>query len=128
MKELKYLNKYLIKYRKRLLLGFFIVIVARILLLFTPGLIRNSVNIVELYLNGTNVTVSDVQFELVKNIFLILAASISAGIFTFLTRQTIINVSRFVEFDLKNEIFVQYQNLSMNFYKKNRTRRIKWPH
>ena len=121
MKELKYLNKYLIKYRKRLLLGFFIVIIARILLLFTPGLIRNSVNIVELYLNGTNVSVSDVQFELVKNIFLILAASISAGIFTFLTRQTIINVSRFVEFDLKNEIFVQYQNLSMNFYKKNRT-------
>ena len=46
---------------------------------------------------------------------------IFAGIFTFLTRQTIINVSRFVEFDLKNEIFVQYQNLSMNFYKKNRT-------
>ena len=117
MKELKYLNKYLIKYRKRLLLGFFIVIIARILLLFTPGLIRNSVNVVELYLNGTNVSVNDVQFELVKNIFLILTASISAGIFTFLTRQTIINVSRFVEFDLKNEIFVQYQNLSMNFYK-----------
>ena len=121
MEELKYLNKYLIKYRKRLLLGFFIVIIARILLLFTPGLIRNSVNVVELYLNGTNVSVNDVQFELVKNIFLILAASISAGIFTFLTRQTIINVSRFVEFDLKNEIFVQYQNLSMNFYKQNRT-------
>ena len=98
MKELKYLNKYLIKYRKRLLLGFFIVIIARILLLFTPGLIRNSVNVVELYLNGTNVSVNDVQFELVKNIFLILTASISAGIFTFLTRQTIINVSRFVEY------------------------------
>ena len=121
MKELKYLNKYLLKYRKRLLLGFFIVIVARILLLFTPGLIRNSVNVVELYLNGEIDSVSDVQIELVKNIFLILLASISAGIFTFLTRQTIINVSRFVEFDLKNEIFVQYQNLSMNFYKKNRT-------
>ena len=121
MKELKYINKYLLKYRKRLLLGFFIVIVARILLLFTPGLIRNSVNIVELYLKGEIVSVSDVQFELVKNIFLILLASIFAGVFTFLTRQTLINVSRFIEFDLKNEIFVQYQNLSMNFYKKNRT-------
>ena len=121
MKELKYLNKYLLKYRKRLILGFFIVIVARILLLFTPGLIRNSVNVVELYLNGEIISVDDVQFELVKNIFLILLASISAGIFTFLTRQTIINVSRFVEFDLKNEIFDHYQNLSMNFYKKNRT-------
>ncbi len=121
MKELKYLNKYLLKYRKRLVLGFFIVIVARILLLFTPGLIRNSVNVVELYLNGEITSIDDVQYELVKNIFLILLASISAGIFTFLTRQTIINVSRFVEFDLKNEIFNQYQNLSMNFYKKNRT-------
>ena len=121
MKELKYLNKYLLIYRKRLILGFFIVIVARILLLFTPGLIRNSVNVVELYLNGQIISVDDVQFELVKNIFLILLASISAGIFTFLTRQTIINVSRFVEFDLKNEIFDHYQNLSMNFYKKNRT-------
>ena len=121
MKELKYLNKYLLIYRKRLILGFFIVIVARILLLFTPGLIRNSVNVVELYLNGEIISVDDVQFELVKNIFLILLASISAGIFTFLTRQTIINVSRFVEFDLKNEIFDHYQNLSMNFYKKNRT-------
>ena len=100
------------------MLGFFIVIVARILLLFTPGLIRNSVNIVELYLNGEIDSVSEIQIELVKNIFLILLASISAGIFTFLTRQTIINVSRFVEFDLKNEIFVQYQNLSMNFYRK----------
>tara|TARA_S200000501_G_scaffold377297_1_gene435116 strand:- start:1998 stop:3752 length:1755 start_codon:yes stop_codon:yes gene_type:complete len=121
LKELKYLNKYLLKYRKRLVLGFFIVIVARILLLFTPGLIRNSVNVVELYLNGEITSIDDVQYELVKNIFLILLASISAGIFTFLTRQTIINVSRFVEFDLKNEIFNQYQNLSMNFYKKNRT-------
>ena len=121
MKELKYINKYLLKYRKRLLLGFFIVIVARILLLFTPGLIRNSVNIVELYLKGEIVSVSEVQFELVKNIFLILVASIFAGVFTFLTRQTLINVSRFIEFDLKNEIFIQYQNLSMNFYKKNRT-------
>ena len=50
-------------------MGFFIVIIARILLLFTPGLIRNSVNVVELYLNGTNVSVNDVQFELVKIFF-----------------------------------------------------------
>ena len=62
-----------------------------------------------------------VQTELVENIFLILLAAISAGIFTFLTRQTIINVSRYVEFDLKNEIYIQYQKLSLSFYKKNQT-------
>ena len=48
-------------------------------------------------------------------------AAISAGIFTFLTRQTIINVSRYVEFDLKNEIYIQYQKLPLSFYKKNQT-------
>ena len=69
-----------------------------------------------------NVTdIEIVQTELIENIFLILLAAISAGIFTFLTRQTIINVSRYVEFDLKNEIYNQYQKLSLSFYKKNQT-------
>ena len=121
MKELKYLNKYLIKYKKNLLLGFIIIIIARILLLFTPGLIRNSVNIIDEFRKGEVLNIEVVQTELVQNIFLILLAAISAGLFTFLTRQTIINVSRYVEFDLKNEIYDQYQKLSLSFYKRNRT-------
>ena len=121
MKELKYLNKYLLKYKTNLLLGFFIIIIARILLLFTPGLIRNSVNIIDGFRKGNVVSLEMVQSELVENIFLILLAAISAGIFTFLTRQTIINVSRYVEFDLKNEIYDQYQKLPSSFYKKNQT-------
>ena len=121
MSELKYLNKYLIKYKANLLLGFFIIIIARILLLFTPGLIRESVNVVDEYRKGNIISIETVQTELIQNIFLILLAAIAAGIFTFLTRQTIINVSRFVEFDLKNEIYTQYQKLSLSFYKKNQT-------
>ena len=121
MKELKYLNKYLIKYKKNLLLGFIIIIIARILLLFTPGLIRNSVNIIDEFRKGEVLNIEVVQTELVQNIFLILLAAILAGLFTFLTRQTIINVSRYVEFDLKNEIYDQYQKLSLSFYKRNRT-------
>ena len=121
MKELKYLNKYLLKYKKNLILGFIIIIIARILLLFTPGLIRNSVNIIDEFRKGEILNIEVVQTELVQNIFLILLAAISAGIFTFLTRQTIINVSRYVEFDLKNEIYDQYQKLSLSFYKRNRT-------
>ena len=121
MSELKYLNKYLIKYKANLLLGFFIIIIARILLLFTPGLIRESVNVVDEYRKGKIISIETVQTELIQNIFLILLAAIAAGIFTFLTRQTIINVSRFVEFDLKNEIYTQYQKLSLSFYKKNQT-------
>ncbi len=121
MKELKYLNKYLLKYKTNLLLGFFIIIIARILLLFTPGLIRNSVNVIDEFRKGNVTDIEIVQTELIENIFLILLAAISAGIFTFLTRQTIINVSRYVEFDLKNEIYNQYQKLSLSFYKKNKT-------
>ena len=121
MNELKHLNKYLIKYKTNLLLGFCIIIIARILLLFTPGLIRDSVNVVDEYRKENIIGIDSVQTELVENIFLILLAAISAGIFTFLTRQTIINVSRYVEYDLKNEIYIQYQRLSLSFYKKNPT-------
>ena len=121
MTELKYLNKYLFKYKTNLLLGFFIIIIARILLLFTPGLIRESVNVIDEFRQGDIISIETVQTELIQNIFLILLAAIAAGIFTFLTRQTIINVSRYVEFDLKNEIYTQYQKLSLSFYKKNQT-------
>ena len=121
MSELKYLNKYLVKYKTNLLLGFLIIIIARILLLFTPGLIRESVNVIDEFRKGNIISIETVQTELIQNIFLILLAAIAAGIFTFLTRQTIINVSRYVEFDLKNEIYTQYQKLSLSFYKKNQT-------
>ena len=104
-----------------MLSGIIIIIAARILLLITPGLIRNSINVIDNYRTGVNTNLELVESELVTNIFLILLASGLAGIFTFLTRQTIINVSRYVEFDLKNEIYSQYQKLSLNFYKINQT-------
>ena len=121
MKELSYINKYFSKYKKNLISGIIIIIAARILLLITPGLIRNSINVIDNYRTGTISNFEIVENELINNIFLILLASVLAGLFTFLTRQTIINVSRYVEFDLKNEIYDQYQKLSLNFYKVNRT-------
>ena len=121
MKELKHLNKYFYKYRLNLLFGVIIVIIARILLLFTPGLVRNSINIIDQYRRNLIIDQSIVENELIQNIFLILLAAVLSGFFTFLTRQTIINVSRYIEFDLKNEIYNQYQNLSLNFYKRNKT-------
>ena len=67
--------------------------------------------------------ISDIVFreQLTMNILYIIGAAIITGIFTFLMRQTIINVSRYIEYDLKNEVYQQYQNLSLNFYKANRT-------
>jgi ATP-binding cassette subfamily B multidrug efflux pump len=121
MKELQYLNKYFIKYKYRFLLGLLITIVAQIFSLFTPELIGNSIKVIEDYIKSAQKDVALLKYELLKNILYILATTIIAGFFTFLMRQTLIVMSRYVEFDLKNEIFNHYQNLSQHFYKRNRT-------
>ena len=121
MKELQHLNKYFYKYKFRLLLGIVITIVARIFLLFTPRYVREIINTVVKYKDGIITDEAAFRAELLENILWIIGAAIIAGLFTFMMRQTIINVSRYIEFDLKNEVYKQYQKLSLNFYKKNRT-------
>ena len=122
MKELKYLNKYLYKYRSKLLFGIFITVIARIFSLVAPRLIGKSMNAVEDFLkNKENLDIENLQKTLLIYISIIIGTALFSGFFTFLMRQAIINVSRFIEFDLKNEIFIQYQKLSQTFYKVNRT-------
>jgi ATP-binding cassette subfamily B protein len=121
MKALLSLNKYLYKYRGRLLLGFIITIGARVFAVFTPQLIRNSTVAIEDYLNGDMVNIAEVKEELLINIGLIVGAALASGFLTFMMRQTFIVVSRYIEYDLKNEVYAQYQNLSLDFYKRNRT-------
>ncbi len=121
MKALQFLNKYFYKYRTKLFVGFLITVVARIFSLFTPRLIGNSLTAVEQYVKSENVSLDSIQELLLFNILIIIGASLVSGFFTFLMRQTIINVSRYVEFDLKNEIFWHYQKLTQRFYKNNRT-------
>lgn len=121
MKELRYLNKYFIKYKYRFLFGIVITIVAQIFALFTPELVGKSISLIELYLKSENKNTSLLKKDLFENITIIIFCTLIAGFMTFLMRQTLIVMSRFVEFDLKNEIFNHYQNLSQNFYKKNRT-------
>jgi len=121
MKELKHLNKYFVKYRGMLLLGLIITICARLFALFTPMLIGNSVTLVENALDSDSFNAEEVKNELFINIMLIIGATTLAALFTFLMRQTFIVVSRRIEFDLKNEVYKQYQFLSLAFYKKNRT-------
>lgn len=120
MKELQHLNKYFYKYRYKLLLGVIITIGAKIFAVFTPRLIGSSINIIS---NRLNDEISSEVFrtQLSLNILYLIGAALLTGAFTFLMRQTIINVSRYVEYDLKNEIYQQYQRLSLNFYKTNRT-------
>ena len=90
-------------------------------MLFTPKLISKSFKVIEAFAKDKTVAKSVIQQELITNILLIIATTIIAGFLTFLMRQTLIVMSRHIEFDLKNEVFRQYENLSQNFYKQNRT-------
>lgn len=127
MKELRYLNKYFVKYKFSFLLGIAITIVAQIFSLFTPKLISKSLGAIEKFdklsahEKASPILNSYFKEELVNNILLIIGTTIIAGFLTFLMRQTLIVMSRHIEFDLKNEVFRQYENLSQNFYKQNRT-------
>ena len=121
MKELQFLNQYFIKYRGRLLAGLLITIVATIFTIVVPKKIGDSVDVVRAYINGNITDLDYVKSELLENILLIVGATLLSAFFTFLMRQTIIVVSRHVEFDLKNRIFQQYERLSLGFYKQNRT-------
>ena len=121
MKSLKYLNKYFIKYKWRLLVGIFITILSKILALQIPIIIRKSLNSVEGFIKNDVVDKSIIENQLFWNLLTILGVAILAGLLTFVMRQMIIVTSRLIEFDLKNEIYEQYQKLPINFYKKNRT-------
>ncbi|MEO8934296.1 MAG: ABC transporter ATP-binding protein [Xanthomarina sp.] len=121
MKELQHLNKYFIKYKWRLVIGILITIVSKIFLLFTPELIGSSIDIVNQYIQGKVTDIAIVKKELFINIVYIIAAALITGVLTFFMRQTIINVSRIIEFDLKNEIYQHYQKLTLKFYRNNRT-------
>ncbi|QIE58928.1 ABC transporter ATP-binding protein [Rasiella rasia] len=121
MKELQYINRYFVKYRGRLLVGLLVTIIAAVFKLFVPIIIGDTVNVVREYITGEITDLEFVKSELVKNILLILGTTLLAAIFTFIMRQTIIVVSRYVEYDLKDEVYQHYQKLSLSFYKNNRT-------
>jgi len=120
MKELKHLNKYFKKYGFKLLLGILITIIARVFQLVMPSYVKNIIETVEKYLSA-ELTETVARQQLLEYIGIIIGAALLSGFFTFLMRQTIINVSRYIEYDLKNEVFDHYQLLSLNFYKSNRT-------
>jgi len=120
MKELKKLNKYFWKYRYRLFIGIVITIVAQIFMVMTPGFIGDAISVLQKYLEGS-MAADQVKSDLIRYILLIIGATVIGGFLTFLMRQTIIVMSRHIEYDLKNEIFRHYQNLSQSFYKRNRT-------
>ncbi len=126
MKSLWVLNKYFYKYRGRLLLGVLFVAISVIFSIFPAIFVRESFNLVEEGVKqfketGNAFGEAELRNKLIMYGLIIIGASLLRGLFTFFMRQTIIVVSRYIEFDLKNEIFEQYQKLSLAFYKRNNT-------
>ena len=119
MKELRHLNKYFKKYWLKLLLGVIITIIARVFSLVMPSYVNKSIRAIEQFL-GNSISGGEARSILLEYILIIIGAALLSALFTFLMRQTIINVSRYIEYDLKNEVFDHYQVLSLSFYKKNR--------
>ena len=120
MGELKYLNKFFYHYRKRIITGIIITIVARIFALVAPNLVGDSITLIEEYSLKNSIDIDFLKKGLLKNIIFIVLSALASGVLTFIMRQTLINVSRYIEFDLKNEIFQKYQELNISFYKNNR--------
>jgi len=124
MQALKKLNPYFAKHKWFLIAGAFFVIISVIFKLFPALFIRNSFDaialIIENYRNGVAQD-SNVSAELVKYGLFIIGSAVLQGIFMYFMRQTIVVMSRHIEFDLKNTVFAHYQRLTQRFYKNNST-------
>ena len=130
MKELSYLNKYLFKYKRRLSLGLLFIIVSNVLAIIPAQIVRRAINLVEeniaLYRVFEGFSLQETIYAVFGGSILIygvaiLVLALLRGFFTFLTRQTIIVVSRLIEYDLKNEVYAHYQALPMSFYRRQNT-------
>ena len=131
MKALKHLNKYLFKYKYRLLLGIVFIVISNVFGLYPAQIIREAFDVADAQLSGQPVASSSflanyfqgLSFTKVVLLFsgIVVGLALMKGFFTFLMRQTIIIMSRLIEFDLKNEIYHHYQQLDATFYKENNT-------
>jgi len=120
LRALQYLNRYLKKYRFLLLLGLLFTVSSRVFAVLAPSLVGDSITAIEQFIRSGETDLTDIKRLLLTNIALIVGAALISGIFTFSMRQTIINVSRHIEYDLKNSVYNHYQKLSLRFYKQNR--------
>jgi len=118
MNALKSINAYFIKYKWRLLMGALFVVLSTIFSIYQGVIVRDATNeIVDLIANHKSVdSAKFIVFGLT-----LLGLALTSGFFLFLMRQTIIVMSRHIEFDQKNELYTHYQTLDAAFYKNNST-------
>ena len=120
MKNLFHLNKYLFKYKILLVIGSIFILISTIFALYPAEFVRHSFDNIQDNLSNPTIE-NSIHTTLLKYGGLIVLFAVMKGIFMFFMRQTIIVMSRRIEFDLKNEIYRKYQDLSLSFYKKNNT-------
>lgn len=130
MEELKYLNKFFWKYRTRLFLGIVFVTLSNYFRVLQPQVIREGFDLVVDHIGMYRLLDG---FELQAEFYgvlartllyyglLVLALALVMGIFMYFMRQTIIVMSRLIEYDMRKEIFAQYERLTSAFYKRNKT-------
>jgi len=130
MRELKYLNKYLLKYKWHLILGTLFVIISNAFQIFPAVLVRHAIDLVidniQIYKSFGESSVQQrffrvFAFGILIYATLILVMALLRGVFLYFVRQTLIVMSRLIEYDLKNEIFRHYQALPLSFYRRNNT-------
>ncbi len=120
MKSLKHINKYFYKYRWRLLLGILFTAVSNIFAIYSVSYVGNAVDFLKKVFSPEN-TEESIKNEILIYCLIVIGYALISGFFLFLMRQTIIVMSRLIEYDLKNEIFEHYQTLDITFYKRNNT-------
>ncbi|MFN3528438.1 MAG: ABC transporter ATP-binding protein [Bacteroidia bacterium] len=130
MSSLSYLNRYFYKYRLRLLLGIVFVVISNVFGVLPPKLIGESIDMIAESLRELKAETNASAYQLLMQEFSkkllwfalsVLGFSLLKGVFMFFMRQTIIVMSRWIEYDLKNELFDKYQALSLGYFKRNRT-------
>ncbi len=125
MKDLSYLNKYLLKYKYYYTIGVIFILISTVFAIIPATLIRETFNLIESgysqYENGEKL----IKSIILKDVFFyssgIILAAIVRGFFMYMMRQTIIVASRRIEYDLKNDVFHHYLTLPLEFYKRNNT-------
>ncbi len=123
MKELSSLNKYILKYKFRLLLGFLFIVLSNYFTVIAAKYVGEAINLISIAIKDYKTSTSGFESykkELLQYGLIIVGAPIISGVFRFAMRQTIIVTSRLIEFDLRNDIYQQYQLLSLSFYKRNK--------
>jgi len=128
--SLRYLNKYIYKYRWRFILGFCMVIISNLFAVYAPQVVRLAIDTASetftTYQQLDNSAAQSDYLSLLSKTFiglgaLFLVIAFFKGLFMFFMRQTLIVMSRYIEYDLKNEVYAHYQKLNLAFYKRNNT-------